>query len=185
MRVINICAAGVAVLVALWGGAAPVGNAAATLCAAQPSNFGPASRPFAPSQQLASLGQARSRIAFEPRLPAGRPFRMYVSREREAKHRRLGLAYRASKHRWFLVSEQRATSSRARFDEFIRELTARDECGDAVTLRLRDGNLALAIRSADRHVLRLRTHGIDILLFASPRSASPKRLAAIANQLAR
>ena len=183
MRFLAVFVVVAAAAVSLGGGGATVGEAAATSCAAQAVNFGPASRPFSPSLQLPALAQARGRIGFQPRLPAGRPFRIYVSREREVRHRRLGLSYRRTADRWFLLTEGRVTSSRARFEAMVREMSARDECGDANTARLRNGSLALLLESRDRRVLRFRAAGIDILLLGSPTSASSSRLVAVANSL--
>ena len=185
MRVnrLAILATGIVLLASWAAGSAPPGKTAASLCAAHPSTIGPASRPFSPSQQLPVLEQARSRIGFEPHLPAGRPFRIYVSRDVELRHRQLGLAYRQSSEKWFLLTEQPSTSSRVRFDQFVRDMSARDECGNATTVRLRNGSLALLVDSRDRRVLRFRTAGIDILLLASPSSASSLRLIALANAI--
>ncbi len=183
MRLPIACGVSAVALAALAGGAPPAVTAATNSCAAQPWRFGPASRPFAPSHQLPSVQHARSRIGFEPRLPSGRPFRIYVSRESELRQRRIGLSFRQSAVRWFILTEQRAASSKARFEASIREIGARNECRDAANLRLRDGSLALLTNARDRRVLRFRTAGIDILLMASPRSASTERLVAVANAL--
>lgn len=99
------------------------------------------------------------------------------------RHRRLGLSYRRTADKWFLVSQAPATSSRARFEATIRDMSARDECGDATVVRLQNGSLALLVEARDRRVLRLRTAGLDTLLLASPTSATATRLVAVANAL--
>jgi hypothetical protein len=62
-------------------------------------------------------------------------------------------------------------------------MSLRDACGDATTLRLRNGSLALFLNAHDRRVLRFRSSGIDLMLLTSPTGASPKRLVAVANAL--
>jgi hypothetical protein len=109
---------------------------------------------------------------------------VYVSREAERRHRRVGITYRRSASSWFTVTQERATTSRALFDSLIRDMSLRYECGgDATTLRLRDGSLALLVNARDRRVLRFRSNGIDLMLLASPTSASRERLVALANAL--
>jgi len=99
------------------------------------------------------------------------------------RHRRLGLSYRRASDKWFLITQAPASSSRARFEAIIRDMSARDECGDATLMRLQNGSLALLIEARDRRVLMLRTAGLDILLLSSPTSATASRLVAVANTL--
>ena len=178
-----IAAAAVAVAsVGLLAAVPPAATAVTALCASH--SFGPASRPFAPAQQVASIEAARRRIDFTPRLLAGQPFRVFVSREAEVRQRRVGITYRRNLNSWVTLTQQRATTSRARFDQFIRALSARYECGEARTLRLRNGSLALLLSARDRRVLRFRSTEIDLMLLGSPTSASQERLLALANVLA-
>lgn len=147
---------------------------------------GPATRPFGPALQLRHVGAARMRIAFVPRLPAGKPFRVYVSRERELRLRRLGLAYRSSPSRWFQLTQGRLFVSVARFEQSLRELAARDLCGArSSTFRLRNGTLALLTEAADRRLVVFRHQGLELMLLTAPEAGSAVRLRALANALSR
>ena len=176
-----------AVLAALAIGVAAGNGSAAqerrSLCG-QAVAFGPATPPFGPAMQLPHVGEARRRIDFVPVLPAGRPFRIYVSREREARLRRLGLAYRSSTSRWFHVTQGRLYVSAARFEESLREQAARDLCGArSTTFRLRNGTLALLTEAKDRRLIVFRHHEVELMLLTSPDGGSASRLRALANSL--
>ena len=146
--------------------------------------LGPATPPFGPALQLRNLSEARTRIAFVPRLPAGRPFRVYVSREREARLQRLGLVYRSGRAHWFRLTQGRLFVSVARFEQSLRELAARDLCGArSSTFRLRNGTLALLTEAEDRRLVVFRHEGLELLLLTSPEAASAARLRALANDL--
>lgn len=146
--------------------------------------FGPATPPFGPALQLGSVGEARSRLTFVPRLPAGRPFRIYVSRERQQRLRRLGLTYRGSPSRWFQLTQGRMLVSVARFDESLRELAVRDLCGArSSTLRLRNGTLALQTEAKDRRLIVFQHQGLELMLLTAHGASSEGRLRALANVL--
>ena len=181
-----------AVVVLLGSGvAAGVGSSAAdvrhdTCVLGGGREFGPATPPFGPALQLRNVDEARSRLGFVPRLPAGRPFRVYVSREREQRLRRLGLVYRSSPARWFQLTQGRLFVSVDRFDESLRELAARDLCGArSSTFRLRNGTLALLTEAEDRRLIILRRAGLELMLLTSPEASSATRLRALANALSR
>lgn len=148
--------------------------------------FGPATPPFGPALQLSKVSDARARIAFAPRLPAGRPFRVYVSREREARVRRLGLAYRSGPSNWFQLTQGRLFVSVARFEQSLRERAARDLCGArSSTFRLRDGTLALLTEATDRRLILFRYHRLELMLLTAPAAGSTAQLRALANALGR
>jgi hypothetical protein len=148
--------------------------------------FGPATPPFGPALQLRHVDEARARLSFVPRLLAGRPFRVYVSREREQRLRRLGLVYRSSPARWFQLTQGRLTLSVARFEESLRELADRDLCGArSSTFRLHNGTLALLTEADDRRLVVLQHKGLELMLFTSPEGSSATRLRALANALSR
>ena len=146
--------------------------------------IGPATPPFRPSLQVARVSDARRRIAFAPLLPAGKPFRVYVSREGEVRLRRLGLAYRSSPSRWFHLTQGRLLVPVARFEQSLRELAARDACGARSSiLLLRNGTLALLTEAADRRLIVFRHDELELMLITSPQAGSAARLRALANSL--
>lgn len=193
LLMIQRAAGAVAAVVAVAGIAAgdvnAVGDGRRDVCglsSRQSVGLGPATPPFGPALQLRNLSEARTRIAFRPRLPAGRPFRVYVSREPEARLRRLGLAYRSGPSRWFQVTQGRLFVPIARFEQSLRELAARDLCGArSSTFRLRDGTLALLTEATDRRLVVFRHQGLELLLLSSPEAYSAARLRALANALSR
>ena len=182
-------AAVLAALVSVASGVAAVdGNAVLDgrrdVCGSRLVGFGPATPPFGPSLQLRRVGEARARIGFVPMLPAGRPFRVFVSGEREARLRRLGLAYRSGPTRWFQLTQGRLFVSVARFEQSLRELAARDLCGArSSTFRLRNGTLALLTEAMDRRLVVFRHRGLELMLLTAPEAGSAARLRALANSL--
>ena len=171
-----------------FGVAAGDGNAVVDgrrdVCGPHLVGFGPATPPFGPSLQLRQVGDARARIGFVPMLPAGRPFRVFVSRERETRLRRLGLAYRSGPSRWFQLTQGRLFVSVARFEQSLRELAARDPCGArSSTFRLRDGTLALLTEATDRRLVVFRHRGLELMLLTAPEAGSAARLRALSNSL--
>lgn len=186
-RAAGALAAVVAVAGIAAGDGSAVGDGRRDVCgpsSRQAVGFGPATPPFSPASHVRHVSDARTRIAFVPRLPAGRPFRVFVSREREVRLRRLGLAYRNGPSRWFQLTQGRMFVSVARFEQSLRELAARDLCGArSSTFRLRDGTLALLTEAPDRRLVVFRHQGLELLLSSSREAGSAARLRALANAL--
>ena len=146
--------------------------------------FGPATPPFGPASQLQSVAEARDQLSFIPRLPAGRPFRIFVSREQEKRLRRLGLTYRSGPSRWYQLTQGRLFVSDAQFEKSLTVLAARDLCSSrSSTLRLRNGSLALLTEAKDRRLIVFRHGRLELMLLTAPNSGSAMRLRALANAL--
>lgn len=136
------------------------------------------------SRQMPSLAAARQLVAFDPLVPAGRPFRIHVSRESRSPQRSLSLTYRAADGRRYALSQGRAWDTREQYDSFIRDMARRDPCGvDASAHRLNDGSLALLIEASNRRVLNFRVGNVNLLLLGSPSSLSRAKAFSLANRL--
>lgn len=136
------------------------------------------------TRQLAPVPQARTRLSFRPLLLSGRPFRIYVTRESQAVHRRLTVVYRSSAGRRYALSQGRAWETWDEHNSFVRAMDQRSSCGArSSAIRLQNESLALFVEAADRRVLNFRVGRVELL--GDPANFSRQRALALANLLSR
>jgi preprotein translocase subunit Sss1 len=150
--------------------AAPVDSAVETSCA-RPTAFGPDTA-FGSDRRVRTLPQAVAQVAFEPRLPAGRPYRVYVSTDKAVAERSLTVVYLVKGGSWFRVMQVLSPDwpGPVPWEQYVQGTVAHPApcLRSREAVKLRNGELGLLMTGDERITLHVRADGLFFMLQTSP-----------------